>query len=119
MLAFRIAYALHDDLLGCLRTDTPEIDGLQAFFNVVFKLNIFDLFSGIAQAGLLFGELNRAIGYHQPTPERLKLARCTVNFNPHISFFVDAFFGRGCQGHFEGDKNDVLLDTFFAGKRIN
>ena len=109
------AHFLHDDLLGCLGTDTTKGFGFDFLFPGVADLQRRILFMGFIEGQLLTEFVKLFIGHHVPYAEGARIAGYPVDIhaNFHV-FFLKAFFGSGRQSKLDGLENHVTADAFFV-----
>src|SRR5690606_8173465 len=121
LLAFGLAHALDDDLLGRLRRDAAEIDVLDLLLDVVADFHAVGLFHRIHQADLPVGGFHHhVVGHDLPAAEGLVAAVPRVDRHARQHVLVEvALLGRGGEGGLEGLQDHRLRHALFVGDRIN
>src|SRR5690606_16888076 len=114
-----LAHLLHDDLLGGLRGDAPELDGLDRLLDDVADLGI-----RLALAGLLDSQLGRRIDQiiridHLPATEGFVVAVLAVDGDPQLDFFLIALLGGGGQSQLQRFENHTGRYALLVGYRLN
>ena len=74
--ALGLAHLLHDDLLGSLRRDPAELDGLDLFFEHVTELGVRIAFLSLIERQLVSRVLEVLIVDDRPTTGRFRSCRC-------------------------------------------
>ena len=109
-----VAHALDDDLLGCLRGDTTEINVFNGLLVIIARLQC-----GI-DLGRLFGRELRAqqrqlgVGYHQPTSGGDVITGLAIDHNLNVCLFVVALLCGRRQGQLDGLKDNVFRYAFLG-----
>ncbi len=119
LFAFGVTNLLQDDLLGRLRSDSPELDRLQRLFDEIADLLVQLLFDGVRQCNLLLRKLMFLVDDDLPAPEGFVLAGLAIDLHAHVHVLLEAFLGGRSQGELKRREYDVLFDIFFAGKGID
>ena len=119
LLAFRLAYTLHDHLLGGLRGNAAELHVVHRLFDHAADLDVGVDGQRVLEQDLVVFRLHfRIVFKHFPATEGLVIARFTVDGYTRNNFIV-VTFGRGrCEGGFERFKNDIFADAFLIGYRV-
>ena len=114
--ALGVADALEDHLLGFLRADAAELDGLQRF-----GLGVADLRLGVVELGA--GEQRLALGRlevlvlvidHRPLAEGFVFAGLAVDVDHDVPLGAVVLLARRGERGFERLEDDLRLNAFFV-----
>ena len=115
-----VAHTLQDHLFGVLREAAAEFDRLDRFFDIFVDFDVGDLLDGFEVQDFLIRQLQAGVvAHHVPAAEGLELARLAVDGNANIDFALVTLLRGLRQGEFERAEDDILIDVFFARKRID
>jgi len=106
-------------LLGGLRADASELDCRQWLLDELFQFDVGLPLLRLFKGELALGRLEQFVGHDLPATERFEVARCGIDFDPHVDVFAEALFRRRRKREFKRADNDVLIDVLFARQRIN
>ena len=93
LLAFGVADFLQNGLLGSLRADAAEFDGLKGVFDVIADFDAGDDFLGFGIELLLIRLLQACVvGHDEPATESFVLAGSAIDGYTYVSVFLEALF---------------------------
>ncbi len=119
MRALGFAHLLHDHLLGSLRGDAAELDGIDLLFEDIAELGV-----GLALLRLVQGVLGSRlfelfVGDYGPATERLVVAGLAIDLHPQLDIIFIAFLGRRGQSQLQRLENHTGRYALFIGHRLN
>ncbi len=115
-IALGLAHFLHNDLLGRLRRDAPEIERRQRLGDPVAGLR-----GGIAFAGVLDGDLGGVVVDLVDDEQQARethFASARIDLGPHLGLLPVTGAGRLLQGVLHRGDDDRSINRFLAGDRI-
>jgi len=114
-------HLLHDDLLGGLRGDTAELDGIDLFLDEIAELNIgvVDL-RGFQRdlAQRLFEAAVFARFDDFPAPIGSVVAGLAIDIDAHLDVLLVLFARRRGERRFDRFKYDFAIDAFLVGDGV-
>jgi hypothetical protein len=120
LFALGVADLLQDRLLGGLRADTAELDGLERFFDVFADLDVGHDLAGIGIHFLLVGFLQpRFVRHDQPTAKTFVAAAFTIDGNTDVRVFLEALFHGRSQRAFQRSEHHFARHVLFARKSVD
>ena len=117
LVALCFTHLLQNDLFGSLCRDTTKLHRFQRLFDESPDLDIGVALSRLAQRPLAIRKLDflGIISKHFPPPECIVLSGVLVDGNAGVNIIFVTLARGGCQGRFDRQKDDLLIDAFIAG----
>jgi len=114
-----LAHFLHDDLLGGLRRNTAELDGLDFLFEHITKLGVGITRLSLIQCQLMGRIFKVLIVYDSPATEGFVAAIVAIDFHTQINFVLVALLGSRGQGQLKRFENHTRRYALFIGHRLH
>src|SRR5205814_5957724 len=115
LLALGVADLLQDHLLGGLRADAADGDGLDRLFDVVVDLDVGDLLERLEVQDLGIGQLQAGlIGHHMPAAEGLIVAGFTIDGDTDVDLATMQLLRRRRQRSLDRTEHDLPIDALLA-----
>jgi hypothetical protein len=120
LLALGVADLLQDDLLGRLRTDPADRDGLDLLFDVVVDFDVRDLLERLEVEDLGVGQLQAGVIRDDvPAAEGFVFARFAVDRDADVDFAALQLLRRRGERRLDRLENDLEVDAFLARDRVH
>ncbi|RMM83053.1 hypothetical protein ALQ71_05364 [Pseudomonas coronafaciens pv. striafaciens] len=110
---------LHNDLLGSLRRDTTEFDGINLFFDQLASNGTRSFSLGLINSQLVSRIVQVFVLDNCPATESLVVTRLAVDLYTELNFIFKTFFGSGGQSQLQRFKNHTCRNALFIGHRLN